>query len=94
MGPSQLRPGAMRLTEAARRCFHCLKAMPTWQLTAACLPPTGNSPELMGTVNTPGRCSPAPAGHADLIAYGRPFIANPDLPLRFCLDAPLNPCEE
>lgn len=33
------------------------------------------------------------AGHADLVAYGRPFIANPDLPLRFCLDAPLNPCE-
>lgn len=34
------------------------------------------------------------AGHADLVAYGRPFIANPDLPLRFCLDAPLNPCEQ
>jgi len=33
------------------------------------------------------------AGHADLVAYGRLFIANPDLPLRFCLDAPLSPCE-
>lgn len=32
-----------------------------------------------------------PAGHADLVAIGRLFIANPDLPLRFCLDAPLNP---
>ncbi len=29
-------------------------------------------------------------GDADLIAYGRLFIANPDLPLRFELDAPLN----
>ena len=29
-------------------------------------------------------------GHADLIAYGRDFISNPDLPLRFALDAPLN----
>src|SRR6056297_371419 len=34
-------------------------------------------------------------GRADLIAYGRPFLANPDLPLRFAaqaagLDAPLN----
>lgn len=29
-------------------------------------------------------------GHADLIAFGRDFIANPDLPLRFALDAPLN----
>lgn len=29
-------------------------------------------------------------GHADLIAFGRDFIANPDLPLRFSLDAPLN----
>ena len=35
------------------------------------------------------------SGTADLIAYGRPFLANPDLPLRFAaqeagLDAPLN----
>ena len=29
-------------------------------------------------------------GHADLIAYGRDFISNPDLPLRYALDAPLN----
>lgn len=28
-------------------------------------------------------------GHADLIAFGRDFISNPDLPLRFALDAPL-----
>lgn len=31
------------------------------------------------------------AGHADLIAFGRDFIANPDLPKRFALNAPLNP---
>ncbi len=30
------------------------------------------------------------AGSADLIAFGKLFIANPDLPLRFCLNAPLN----
>ena len=35
------------------------------------------------------------SGRADLVAYGRPFLANPDLPLRFAaqaagLDAPLN----
>ncbi|KAB2616844.1 12-oxophytodienoate reductase 11 [Pyrus ussuriensis x Pyrus communis] len=29
-------------------------------------------------------------GHADLIAYGRWFLANPDLPKRFELNAPLN----
>ncbi|MGD7340737.1 hypothetical protein ACQCRO_27945 [Ralstonia pseudosolanacearum] len=29
-------------------------------------------------------------GYADLIAYGRFFIANPDLPKRFELNAPLN----
>ncbi|KAK4278476.1 hypothetical protein QN277_016317 [Acacia crassicarpa] len=29
-------------------------------------------------------------GGADLVAYGRLFLANPDLPLRFRLDAPLN----
>ncbi|MGF1492655.1 MAG: alkene reductase [Microcoleaceae cyanobacterium] len=29
-------------------------------------------------------------GHADLVAYGRLFIANPDLPQRFKLQAPLN----
>lgn len=30
-------------------------------------------------------------GDADLIAYGVPFIANPDLPERFCHNASLNP---
>lgn len=31
------------------------------------------------------------AGNADLIAYGRLFISNPDLPKRFEINAPLNP---
>lgn len=30
-------------------------------------------------------------GRADAVAFGRQFIANPDLPLRLKLDAPLNP---
>jgi len=29
-------------------------------------------------------------GEADAVAFGRPFIANPDLPRRFALGAPLN----
>ncbi|XP_026405672.1 12-oxophytodienoate reductase 2-like [Papaver somniferum] len=29
-------------------------------------------------------------GHADLVAFGRLFLANPDLPKRFAIDAPLN----
>lgn len=29
-------------------------------------------------------------GHADLVAFGALFIANPDLPARFAVDAPLN----
>ena len=29
-------------------------------------------------------------GQADLIAYGEPFLANPDLPERFRRGAPLN----
>lgn len=29
-------------------------------------------------------------GEADLVAFGRSFLANPDLPRRFALDAPLN----
>ena len=29
-------------------------------------------------------------GEADAVAYGRLFIANPDLPHRFALNAPLN----
>jgi len=31
------------------------------------------------------------AGEADAVAFGVLFIANPDLPLRFALNAPLNP---
>jgi N-ethylmaleimide reductase len=30
------------------------------------------------------------AGWADMVAFGRPFVANPDLPLRLRLGAPLN----
>jgi N-ethylmaleimide reductase len=30
------------------------------------------------------------AGHADLVAFGRPFIANPDLVWRLVNNAPLN----
>ena len=33
-------------------------------------------------------------GYADLIAFGRPFITNPDLPERLENDWPLNPCED
>lgn len=34
------------------------------------------------------------AGLADAIAYGRPFLANPDLPHRLAIGAPLNPDNE
>ena len=33
-------------------------------------------------------------GSADMIAIGRPFITNPDLPERFRNDWPLNPCDD
>jgi N-ethylmaleimide reductase len=33
------------------------------------------------------------AGDADLVAFGVPFIANPDLPERFARNAPLNPAD-
>jgi len=33
------------------------------------------------------------AGEADAVGYGVPFIANPDLPERFRLSAPLNPAD-
>jgi N-ethylmaleimide reductase len=33
-------------------------------------------------------------GNADLVAFGRPFITNPDLPERFRNNWPLNPAED
>ncbi len=33
-------------------------------------------------------------GHADMIAFGRPFITNPDLPERFQHHRPINPAED
>ena len=33
-------------------------------------------------------------GQATAIAFGRPWIANPDLPLRYKLNAPLNEADE
>lgn len=32
-------------------------------------------------------------GYADLVAFGRPFVANPDLPLRLAEDLPLAPLD-
>ena len=32
-------------------------------------------------------------GFADIIAFGRSFLANPDLPLRIEINAPLNPID-
>jgi N-ethylmaleimide reductase len=34
------------------------------------------------------------AGHADLAAFGRPFITNPDLPERLKYNWPLNPADD
>ncbi|WP_043626034.1 alkene reductase [Nonomuraea candida] len=34
------------------------------------------------------------AGRADLVSYGRAFLANPDLPARFAQDAPLNAIDQ
>jgi 2,4-dienoyl-CoA reductase-like NADH-dependent reductase (Old Yellow Enzyme family) len=34
------------------------------------------------------------AGEADAVAFGKLFIANPDLPERFAFNAPLNPPRE
>lgn len=34
------------------------------------------------------------AGHADLAAFGRPFITNPDLPERFKNNWPLAPADD
>lgn len=33
------------------------------------------------------------AGHANAVCYGRPFIANPDLPYRYAYDLPLAEAE-
>jgi N-ethylmaleimide reductase len=33
------------------------------------------------------------AGRADVVAFGRPFISNPDLVQRLRVDAPLNPLQ-
>ena len=33
------------------------------------------------------------SGHADMVAFGRDFISNPDLVLRLHRDEPLNPCD-
>lgn len=44
-----------------------------------------------GGFNAQGANAILAAGHADLVAFGRHFLANPDLPERLCHDLPLNP---
>ena len=58
-------------------------------------PPAPPFPLQTAATGNNNRCPPAhppslAAEHCDLVAYGRWFLANPDLPARFCLDAPLN----
>ena len=45
---------------------------------------------LAGGYDGPSAEKALAEGRADLIAFGRPFIANPDLPLRLRTSAPLN----
>lgn len=51
---------------------------------------------LMGNCGYTGEAAEkaVSAGHADMIAFGRPFITNPDLPERFKHNLPLNPAED
>jgi N-ethylmaleimide reductase len=44
---------------------------------------------LAGDYDRPRAEADIASGRADLIAFGRPFIGNPDLPRRLLLDAPL-----
>jgi N-ethylmaleimide reductase len=45
---------------------------------------------IFANLNQPCLCQGSGTRDADLIAYGRWFISNPDLPQRFALNAPLN----
>ncbi|ACO76638.1 hypothetical protein AvCA_03780 [Azotobacter vinelandii CA] len=47
-------------------------------------------PISLGEPDLPQRIVMAPPRRADAIAFGRPFIANPDLPERFRRRAPLD----
>jgi N-ethylmaleimide reductase len=63
------------------------------ELTAARLRPLVAGPKLIsaGGYTQELANETLAAGHADLIAFGRLFISNPDLPRRFELGASLNP---
>lgn len=54
-----------------------------------------NGPIVLNTgYDGPSGQAALDAGLADAIAYGRPFLANPDLPRRLAIGAPLNPDDE
>ena len=74
---SRARPAARATTSpsTSRRCAQAFARAPGWPTTAT----TWTWPRR--------RCA---AGRADLIAFGRPFIANPDLVERLRASAPLN----
>ncbi len=89
---------AQRMGEAGLVYIHAVR--PNAQMGTA----GGDAPDVLhlvrenydGTLITNGGYDRAEGeralhdGLADLIAYGRPFLANPDLPIRFAADAPLN----
>ena len=84
-----------------RTCVGCRQAAPATDLGRVAL--VGRTPQLDlgGTaggrgawvVTTPSARAPAAAAvaaGADIVAFGRPFIANPDLVTRLEKNAPLN----
>lgn len=78
-------------------CLHACCACPCGCGQPGVLPPPPESPTWacstcwLGSITTPPlSLFPAPTGAADLVCYGRHYIANPDLPRRFRLGAPLN----
>ena len=51
---------------------------------------TFNQPMCVVNPERVEHIAPLAGGQADLIAFGRAFISNPDLPARLAADAPLN----
>jgi N-ethylmaleimide reductase len=63
-------------------------------VAAATLRPIFGGPVIAaGGFDSPGAEAIVKAGAADLVAFGRHFIADPDLPARLREHLPLNPCD-
>ncbi|MFL1462906.1 alkene reductase [Roseococcus sp. DSY-14] len=87
---------AFAIAELAKRpiaYLHILDSRPGWDVAAQARRLFGGTLMLNGGFDRARADAAIASGAAEMVSFGTPFIANPDLPARLRADAPLAPAD-